>query len=68
MNDDEVEFGEQFMMRVLNVKCFSHNNKFNTLEGELIMTNFKIVFKCQDGEQSPEANSPKRIEKTNNYP
>ena len=40
------------MMMLKKVKCESHNNKFNTLEGDLIMTNFKIVFKPESDEQS----------------
>jgi hypothetical protein len=39
------------MMMVKKVKCESHNNKFNTLEGDLIMTNFKIVYKTYESEE-----------------
>ena len=35
-------------MQIKKVKCESTHNKFDTLEGELIMTNYKVVFKPYD--------------------
>jgi hypothetical protein len=46
LQDNEIEYGEEQFMKLSRVKCeVSSYLKVPTLEGELIMTNYKIIFK-----------------------
>ena len=46
LNSDEIEEGEELMMKMTNIKCeVPASIKVPVIQGELIMTNYKIVFK-----------------------
>lgn len=59
LKEDEIEYGELPMMQVRKVKCESTHNKFEPLDGDLIMTNYKVIFKPYDFDQEP-TSSPKK--------
>lgn len=61
LNEDEVEYGEMPMMQIKKVKCESTHNKFEMVEGDLIMTNYKIAFRpCNFDYQQDSSLSPKK--------
>ena len=44
--DNEIEYGEEQVMKISKVKCdVSQYLKVPQLEGDLIMTNYKLIFK-----------------------
>eukprot|EP00347_Sterkiella_histriomuscorum_P008157 403346164 len=68
LNEDEVECGEEYIMKI-KAKC-DCNISINcpTLEGDIIMTNFKIVFKYQGISQQQSQLNERLVKSTAKIP